>query len=133
MKKLAITLTLIATLCSANLSHAADRYVSVIVQGKNNSSWTTAVTIGANEVAQIMSYFCTTAISDNVRITKGGLNVTLDTTFSSSSIHGWDLGELPMFIAGPATIDVSDLVSTSKYYFITVKISPNPNINGVGQ
>jgi hypothetical protein len=123
MKKLIVTLTIITTLCSANLSHAADRYVSIIT-----TSSVVVASIADGEVAKIVTYAFAGSGSFWVKVSKGGNEMAVNGLLASGANNGEGV-----VIAGPATISVSPGAGAGAMVFLTVKISPNPNIGGVKQ
>ena len=103
MKKLFVTLTIILTLCSANLSHAADRYVMLKIGGGTASA---SQSVAAGEVATLMwaSYVGNASSTvAKVNVTYGGITKQLFMTDDNGGtiIHGPDLSRF--VIPGPGT------------------------------
>ena len=70
MKKLITTLTLVATLCSANLNYAADRYVTLLRIAGNTT--TASQVIAAGEVVTCELAHCpTNEAAPNITVTMG--------------------------------------------------------------
>jgi len=130
MKKLITTLTLVATLCSANLSYAADRYVMLKIGGGTASA---SQSVAANEIATLLwsTYLSGTGNKATLNVTYGGTAHHLYFVDITGSVNhvGPDLRRF--VIAGPATITYSTGDNTS--HLLSLKISPNPNIMGIKQ
>mgnify|MGYP004352181961 FL=1 len=127
MKKLALTIITIISLCSTNFSYGADRYVTLKTNAAN--SFTDSVNIAANQVATIVyAYSC---FNQELKVTIGGDVFGLPGTSSGANRYVWWAQNKPVYtIVGPATITYDTGATAS---FATIKIQPNPNINGVGQ
>jgi hypothetical protein len=130
MKKLIVTLTVITTLCSANFSQAADRYVTLL---KANDATNVSVNIAAGEVVTCELAHCSTHEAEpNVSVTIGATSVFMGEICTHGSNSGTNSqGFYKWSIAGPCTVTL--LGSGSRIYIVTLKISPNPNIMGVKQ
>ena len=127
MKKLVLTLIVIISLCSTNFSYGADRYVTLKTNAAN--SFTDSVNLAANEIAQIVT--ATACSNGYFKVTIGADVIDLPGTGSSTQRFTWFTTTKPIwFIAGPATITYNTEIYKS---LATIKIQPNPNINGVGQ
>ena len=127
MGKLGLTLIVITSLCNANFSYGADRFVTLKTNAAN--SFTDSINVAANEIAQIVT---ATACSDGYfKVTIGADVFDLPGTSASNQRFTWFTTTKPnWFIVGPATITYD----TETYKSLaTIKIQPNPNINGVGQ
>ena len=134
MKKLFVTLTIIVTLCSASLSHAADRYVTLLRIAGDTS--TASQVIAADEVVTCVLAHCT--YSDrrpDIDVVIGGqaLNMSQISTFRGASGSSTVLGFYQWSIAGPCTVTLKGTSLADTHYIVTLKISPNPNIMGVKQ
>ena len=131
MKKLAITLITIISLCSTNFSYGADRYVTLTNIEDGSTRPSSSVNIAANEVAWIL-FVSKNGDGSSLRLAiDGGTDVYIP--MGSTPSHGIS-PNLP--IAGPATITYKTTVTVggaNAVNFTTIKISPNPNIGGVGQ
>ena len=129
MKKLFVILTLIVAICSASLSHAANRYVTLL----KDADGTTALTqsIAADEVAFILrAHFHQSGFS--LSITKGAWtfgNIEQLIPYNGSLER---LRNNPFVVAGPCTITLTPQANNTRA-IVTIKISPNPNIMGVKQ
>jgi hypothetical protein len=131
MKKLFVTLTLIATLCSANLSHGAERYVTLLTIAGDTSIPTQI--IAAGEVVTCELAHCSTHESaPNITVTIGSNIIYMGeiNTYGSNSGNN-SQGFYKWSIAGPCTVKLTG--STIRTYIVTLKIKPNPNIMGVKQ
>ena len=133
MKKLIVTLTLIATLCSANLSYAADRYVTLQKTTDGAAAITQAIAV--DEVAFILVGL-TTGNSDfdqKILITRNG---HVYNVWSMLFREGAQAGDMtPIVVCGPCTISMVpyNVGAQTSRAMLTMKISPNPNIMGVKQ
>ena len=132
MKKLFVTLITIISFCSANLSHAADRYVTMLKDADGTTPLTQV--IAADEVAIILR------LHDQIHGSLGALSVTkglftFDVTLNVPARRGNNnyADMQPLVVSGPCTITYSPHSSGTGRTFITLKISPNPNIMGVKQ
>ena len=134
MKKLIVTLTLILTLCSTNLSHAADRYVTLLRIAGDTS--TASQVIAADEVVTCVLAHCTYGgRRPDIDVVIGGqaLDMGQISTFRSAPNATTRNGFYQWSIAGPCTVTLKGTVSADTHYIVTLKISPNPNIMGVKQ
>ena len=125
MKKLAITLITIISLCSADISEGATRYVTVVKKNANGTF--PMVTLTANEVAFIEFLWKTGGSAAWLNITKDGNS--LDLTSLQAILSD---GQSIVPIAGPVTFSVYSAAGDNEIW-ATIRIEPNPNINGVGQ
>ena len=126
MKKLFVTLTLILTLCSANLSHAADRYVMLKIDATTTSA---SHSVGSGEVAFLLwtSYVCQVGASDaKLQVTYGGVTKQVNPERLGSSSFGHIYIVDKIVVPGPATITYS--TNNNSANLLSLKVSPNPNI-----
>ena len=135
MKKLITTLTLVATLCSANLSYAADRYVTLVKAGGDTSSVSQA--IAADEVVTcVLAHSGKPNIGLNVDVIIGAITIPIGHISTYRTSHSNATGTLGFYqwsIAGPCTVRFTGSPLVDANNIITLKISPNPNIMGVKQ
>ena len=126
MKKLTLTLIAIISLCSANFSYGADRYVTLLKDTDDLTPLTQ--TIKADEVAFIYNLlYGNPGWAGTVTITKG----TVTTLSLTSKLSDHDASR-PIVVTGPCTITHSFANATART-MLTIKISPTPNIMGVKQ
>ncbi len=122
MKKLALTIITIISLCSANLSYGAERYVMLKI---DNATPSTSLAIAANEVVQTLwASSLTVDDGSKLEVTYGGLTKRIGTS-------GVGVNLSIFWIPGPATLTFSS--NDGNAQLVAVKVLPNPNINGVGQ
>jgi hypothetical protein len=124
MKKLTLTLITIISLFCTNITESATRYITVFKKATGTTDL--VVDIAANEVMFFDWLYSTGGQSKWIKVTKDGVE------YSASSMSDWPTGGRPMFIAGPAKVEVYTSLTDSKIYF-SGRIEPNPNIGGVGQ
>ena len=146
MKKLIVTLTIIVSLCTANLSVGAERYVMLKV---NATTTTQTLTLAANEVAEIITLWIAKQSSVGGPPNNYSLNWTVGSDVysipgtSSSAVPNvtpvlpspHSQAYKPFFICGPSTITLKGFVEASTFRpnFCVIRILPTPNIGGVGQ
>ena len=130
MKKLTLTLITIISLCSTNFSYGADRFVTLHID-ETGSKASASVNIAANEVAWVM-WVSSLDGSRDLKVTYGSGTQSLP--LRSGTYAGNISPNLPL--AGPCTITFvtsSTGQNADQLHLATIKIQPNPNINGVGQ
>ena len=130
MKKLFVTLTLILTLCSANLSYAADRYVTLLKDNVGTTPLTQ--TVATDEVAVILRLQQHSAWG-SLSITKGSTTFTGLQSLVPNNESPVYAQNQPFVVVGPCTITYTPHSGGDSRAMLTLKISPNPNIMGVKQ
>lgn len=121
-------------LFAASAGFAADRYVTLIIDGTGSKA-SSSVNVGANEVAWVVwvSAHHDQNPKTEVSVTYGAGTVALQLREQ----QGWNYNLRPNLpLVGPCTIIYSTTDtggSVNNMYLATVKIQPNPNINGIGQ
>ena len=132
MKKLAITLITIISLFSANISQGADRYVTIL-KADTDSTYSN-IAVAANEVAEIVTLIRQGnaygfQVYDQVKWTVTAGSITFGVLHWGRAHASGSRAPFPF--VGPGTLSFKATGTVGG--LITVKISPNPNINGVGQ
>ena len=147
MKKLIVTLTIIVSLCTANLSVGAERYVMLKV---NATTTTQTLTLAANEVAEIITLWMAKQSSGgppnnySLNWTVGSDPYSIPHSGGGAAYNGAPalpsestMAYKPFFICGPSTITLKGLAETPSGgvmpNFCVIRILPTPNIGGVGQ
>lgn len=130
MKKLVLTLIVIISLCSTNFSYGADRFVTLHID-ETGSKASASVNIAANEVAWVL-WISSLNAQTKIEVTYGSgtRQLPLYTGVSASNIFP----NIPL--VGPCAITYSTGATGNNANVLdltTIKIQPNPNINGVGQ
>jgi hypothetical protein len=137
MKKLAITLITIISLCSTNISQGAEKYKTLVVNATTDSA---TYNIPAGELCHILylhystaGNFLTATISGTVFTLSGSPNTNqVGTNYRGTFFWHYAGGGEPknLMIAGPATITLNRAGTDN---FCTMRLVPTPNIGGVGQ
>ena len=122
MKKLITTLTLVATLCSANLSYAADRYVTLVKAGGDTSSVSQA--IAADEVVTcVLAHSSGGNVRPAVEVIIGAITFPRGQISTYRSFTNGGLGFYQWSIAGPCIVKLTG-AGGATHSIITLKISP---------
>jgi hypothetical protein len=134
MKKLAITLITIISLCSANISQGAEKYKTLVC---NAATPTATYNVPAGELCHVLYVYRTvsavfTATISGTVFELRGVNVG-NQYQGVFAWHSLNQSKEPksLMIAGPATITLTRTGGDDN--FCTLRLIPTPNIGGVGQ
>ena len=141
MKKLAITLITIVSLCSANLSYSADEYFTVTMTGNpghfSSAPYKDILTVPAGKICHILNFIQVNTTADvssshdgELVVVKNGISFMVQKKASATPPGTYALTP-GFFIVGPATVQMSSHQNDAG--ILTYKLSPSKNINGVGQ